>query len=406
MYKLASGLTKIEKYKPAHKYWKRLLQKRSNDDKIRYYYSLNLFKLEKVSMALVACSKAKSDAVKAKCKAMVNKAKDDYPDDYSFYQAELSFAKKDYERTFEILEELLSSEIDNVKYRLLLGKFYHATKEYTYAWDQYNFVEQESESDNSVKRLKAKLKEIGKKSLLYVNEHKGDISDENSFYNKFLYALKFYTNETSRRVGGFKIKYETYLKTQIDEEEESFENYYQLAFIQSALKNSSEAKETYEMALNEAPDDFLYATVEFLIKDLSSKKDGAISEEDFINMAGGEDVYNQLLKASEKANDAARSSEQKAMVGQAKQTIDNLGIDKEEFIREYENFKRKLQNARSTSEKENIKKQFKSKYGHLMDDPKMKGQLRNFLNSSEGQNLRNKYQNDLGKLKSKYGKSL
>ncbi|PCJ18596.1 MAG: hypothetical protein COB02_10685 [Candidatus Cloacimonadota bacterium] len=406
MYKLANGLRKAQKYKAAHKYWKRLLKQRPKDDKIRYFYAVNLFKLEEVSSALLACAKVKKPAIKKKCEKMIAKAEQDYPDDLYLYQAELAFLKKDYEKTYELLEELLSSEIDHPKYRLLLGKYYHATKDYLYAWDQYNFVLTTESNISIAKKLKSKLNEIGKKSLLYVLEHKSSIEDEADFYKRYSYALKLHSDETNRRVGGFKIKFETYITKQIDEDEESFENFYQLGFIQSKLKNKNEAKESFEKALNEAPDDFLYATVEFLIEDLDNNKDRQETIDDFISLAGGKEIYDAMVKAGDKAIERARDDEKSAINevrSQTKNIFASLNMSEQEIVAEIDNFKRKLGNARNAKEKAQIKQQFQNKYGHIMKDPSMKSQMQQIMKSSAGKNLQKKYSKDLGSLKNKYG---
>ncbi len=404
VYSLAVRLYREKEFQASLKYWKYLAKQRPDDARIRYSWAKTLYEAEEVDEALVQCHRLLGTEEKSRCQEMFQTAEKDFPDAYRFYEARKAFAEKNYEEASGILDELLGLDVLNPKYRLLKGHLYRMAKDYARAWDHYDFAQSKMEQDEAMPKIRDGLVDIGKACFEYVNKTKGAIEDERQFYDRFFFALRLYEEETNQRLRGFRQKAVDHFRSRLEEgDSDPYEMWYRIGSIQAASGDAGRASEAFENAMNEAPDDVSYASLEFLMEKSKNRKSKQQSVEDLIEMAGGEDVYAAILKASEEADrmrqEAIARGEDVASLPEAKQAI--AGIDKAQFVAEFENYKRRYQAASSEGEKTQLKAEIEGKYGHLLKDPAAKSQFQSFLGSSEGKALQQKYGSQIDQYKDK-----
>jgi|GEM_PF-1047651 tetratricopeptide (TPR) repeat protein len=398
IYQLSTALLKKNRPKEALKYLLHLRRKRPGKGSILYALSRAYYSLKRIPEALQVCSQVKDAENSPRCADLKAKSQKDFPDSYTLYRAQELFSKKEYEESMALLEELLSIEIENPHYRLLLGKIYHIRKQYDYAWDQYRIAQRTISESSELRKLTQRLRALGSKALDYVNQNKSSIKDEKKFYDRFYFALKLYLSDTRLRAGGFTSRAIEHLKTQA-EDLDPFVYQYRLGYFNSQNSEADQAREAYQQALDEAPDDYLYTTVESLLADLErlAKKETKVI--DLVSSVGGEDAYRMLQEAAIKANKLKRTEANSSTSSKGASIESKLGMDKEKFVAEFENYKRKIQNASSESEKNRLMQEMQSKYGHLFKDPSTRKQLESFLKTSEGKKLQDRYKDKIGEYK-------
>ncbi|MBW7876805.1 MAG: tetratricopeptide repeat protein [Candidatus Cloacimonetes bacterium] len=400
---LAVGLFRQEKYLESLRYWKHLARQRPDDARIRFSLARCFYMAGQVDEALIQCHRIRSLEGGEKCSEMFSQAETDFPDSYNYYKARLAFAEKKYEESMELLTSLLENDVEHAGYRNLLASHYRIQKQYDYAWDNYNYAAQKLEKDDVSDRIRQGLEQIGKSAYDYVESRMSNHGDESVFFERLYFAAKLYEEESLRRMRGLYTKAIDYYRSQIEAGSGSdFVSNYRIGSLYMALGDSSSADEAFSNALNDAPDDFLYATVEYLRELIKTRKSKEKSIEDLIAMAGGEDVYNTILKAAEEADKRKLSEfeneQSRAAMDKAKGAL--AGLNKDEFIAEFDNFKRRMANASSEAEKQEIKAELQSKYGHLMNDPNARSQLEAYMSTEEGKKLKDQYSGQIEAAKS------
>lgn len=400
---LAIGLFRQEKYLESLRYWKHLVRQRPDDARIRYSLARCFYMAGQVDEALIQCHRIRSQEGGEKCSEMFSQAESDFPESHNYYKSRLAFAEKKYEESLEILTGLLENDVENPGYRNLLASHYRIQKHYDYAWDNYNYSATKLEKDEVSDRIRQGLEQIGKSAYDYAEARMSNHGDEAVFFERLYLASKLYEEETLRRMRGLYTKAIDYYQSQIEAGSGSnFVSNYRIGSIYMALGDSANADEAFSNALNDAPDDFLYATVEYLRELIKTRKSKEQSIEDLIAMAGGEDVYNTILKAAEEADKRKLSEfeneQSQAALNNAKGAL--AGLNKDEFIAEFDNFKRRMANASSEAEKQEIKAELQSKYGHLMNDPGARSQLEAYMSTDEGKKLKDQYSSQIDSVKS------
>lgn len=396
VYKLGVLLLKENKPKKALKYLMHLKRKKAGSGSVLYAISRAYYQLKEIPEAVKTCSKIRDGENLERCRELEARAKSEFPDSYNLYRAEEHFSKKEYEESMGILEELLSIEVENPKYRFLLGKIYHVQKKFDYAWDQYRISQLGSVNSGELKKLVARLRSIGSKALEFVNQTKTSIDDKPRFYDRFYFALKLSLSDTRLRAGGFISRAIQFFK-ESKPDMDPFDFQYRLGYFYTQNSEFEMAKEAYEGALDEAPDDYLYTTVESLIAELEKRSERETKVIDLVSSVGGEDAYRMLQEAALKADEIRKKTDLASNQSSGKngQVNSKLNMDKDKFIAEFENYKRKIQNASSGAEKNRLMQEMQSKYGHLFKDPQTRKQLEGFLKSSEGKKLQDQYKDKI-----------
>ena len=115
-----------------------------------------------------------------------------------------------------------------------------------------------------------------------------------------------------------------------------------------------------------------------------------------MNEVGGEEIYRKLQQAA-MAQDKANN---KNIAQAANSTMKKLGINsQQQFVAEFENYKRRISNAESKVEKQKLLAEYKEKFKPILNDPSLKGRLSNLLKSSDVKKLEEKYGSQINKLK-------
>ena len=128
-----------------------------------------------------------------------------------------------------------------------------------------------------------------------------------------------------------------------------------MGFLQSLQGDEDEAKSSYENALNNS-EDIMYVIVEFMIDELSKHKEKTEYVLDIMNEVGGEEIYRKLQQAA-MAQDKANN---KNIAQAANSTMKKLGINsQQQFVAEFENYKRRISNAESKVEKQKLLAEYK-----------------------------------------------
>lgn len=398
VYKLGVLLIKEGKPAQALKYLSHLRRQKPDSGSVLYAVARANYSLGRIPDALRACSQVKDSEGRDRCKELDSKAREEFPDNYDLYRAQELFYEKKYDESLEVLQELLISEESNPNYRMMLGKIYHVRRKYDYAWDQYQIALKGSVDGPEIKQLISRLKTIGVKALEFVNKTKTSIEDEALFFDRFYYALKLNSSETRLRAGGFTTRAITYLN-EFGSEMDPFDFNYRLGFFYAQNSEFELAKETFNKALDEQPDDYLYVTVEFLIEELekiSEKEDKVI---DLVSSVGGEEAYAMLQKAAIQADELNRQTQEKNSSQEPKQSFANkVGMSKAQFVAEFDNYRRKLENA-SGADRNRLVEEMKSRYAHLLNDPNAKKQLEKILKSTEGARLKEQYKDKVDQYK-------
>ena len=150
-----------------------------------------------------------------------------------------------------------------------------------------------------------------------------------------------------------------------------------------------------ENALNNS-EDIMYVIVEFMIDELSKHKEKTEYVLDIMNEVGGEEIYRKLQQAA-MAQDKANN---KNITQAANSTMKKLGINsQQQFVAEFENYKRRISNAESKVEKQKLLAEYKEKFKPILNDPSLKGRLSNLLKSSDVKKLEEKYGSQINKFK-------
>lgn len=398
VYKLGILLLKEDKPEKALKFLLHLRRQKPESGSILYAVARAYYALKQIPDSLRACSQVSDSDVKGRCKELENKAEEEFPDSFNLFRAQEFFAEKKYDEAQKILQELILSDDSNPNYLVMLGKLYHVKKKYDYAWDQYQRAMKASVEGSEVKQLLSKLRGVGAKALEFVNQTKTSIEDEAQFFDRFYYALKLNTSETKLRAGGFTTRAITYL-TEMSSGLEPFDFQYRLGFFYTQNSEFEMAKEAYNKALDEQPDDHLYATIEFLIQELDKLSEKENKVIDLVSAAGGEEVYALLQKTALQADEINRKEQDNEASAGSKQSFsDKVGMSKTQFVAEFDNYKRKLE-ASSGSERNQIIEEMKSKYAHFFKDPNAKKQIEKLLNSTEGARLKEQYKDKVDQYK-------
>lgn len=387
VYKLANTLSSNDKHKEALKYW-RHLAKSSNSTKTLYFYSVGLYRANLVTEALKICDRIDDDSFASKCTQMKSKAAEEFSEQHKLYLAEKALADNKLDEASEMVTELISDDEQNPDYRVLLGKIYHKRKKYDFAMDQYLFADSESDAEKSEK-WRSKLAEKGAEALDYVLENRSAISDQDRFYLMVYIAFKLEAKDVESRIKGFIIRAIEYYKEKV-QEEETFDLHYRLGYLHSLDKSIDEAKTNYQKALDNAQES-MYPIIEFLIANLDKQKDQETYVIDLISQVGGEEAYKELQKA-------AMAEDQENAKNIADATMNDMGVDKAQFVAEWNNVQKRINNSSSKSDKDRIYAEFKQKYGHMVNDPSKKKALQKFMKSGEGQKLKEKYASQIKKF--------
>jgi tetratricopeptide (TPR) repeat protein len=396
VYQLAVKLHQKKEFRAALKYFKHLVKKRPQDEKMRYLLARAFFFSGRVDEALMICQKmTKVDALD-KCKVLATRAKERFPDSYDLFRARRLLSQKSLARAETILDELLMQDVEDPSFRLLLGKIFYFKKRYEFAMDHGLFAK-EKLGEGRVRSLFSRLKKIGHKALELINSSKSNIKDKEKFCSRYFLALKLTPEETERRAGSYKTRCAELYAKRIAEEGGVFDDYYRLGYFRERMQETASAQEAYKMALEEAPDDAHYANIEFLRARSSQggqRKEVVI---DLVSSVGGAEAYKMLQEAALKADKL------KSVQGEAGSGVDRLGVDKAEFVAQFENYKRKIQRASTQAEKKALVDELSAKYGHLFKNPKTRKELDKFLKSDEGKALKNKYRGQIDRAKEEAG---
>jgi tetratricopeptide (TPR) repeat protein len=395
VYELATNLLRDGEYTEALRYLRHIVKKRPDDTKMGFLLAKTYFDARQAVEAMMVCRRLARTDVADRCVELKKHVEKDYPNAIAYLRAVQHMSRKEHDEAYAIIEELLADEIESFRYRLLLGLYYLTNREYDYAMDQYLFSRDYPNEDDQLEKLGESLEELGKKALEYVNQNKADIKDEDEFYERFYMALKLYPDETERRARGFRVGAVEHFRQKLEDGEDSFRMNYRIGYLQTRLLETDQAIDTFDKALYDAPNDPLYATVEFLKIKAEELKASSSKVDDLIAMAGGEDVYEAMMKAAKAADQNRPSGSSAGSMASS--------IDKEEFIREFELFKRKISAASSNEEKQRIQEEYKAKYQHIYSDPKARAELESFMKSQEGQELKDKYGSEAEDLKNKHG---
>lgn len=396
VYELSTALIRDGEPADALRYLRHLAKKRADDTKIVFLLAKTYYDARQAEEAMMVCRRLARTDMADRCVELKKQVEKNYPNAISYLRAMQHMAKKEYDEAYEIIDELLADEVESFRYRLLLGRYYFAVRDYDYAMDQFLFAKDQPNEDDQVDKLGDNLAELGKKALEYVNQNKGNIKNTDDFYERFYLALKLYPEETERRARGFRNEALDHFQEKLTDGADVFRTHYRIGYLQTRLLETEQAVDTFNNALDEAPNDPLYATVEFLKIQAEKLKSAASKVDELISLAGGEDVYEAMLKAAKTA-DQNRASDDSSVSSLAS------SINKEEFIREFELVKRKLSAATSQEEKLRIQEEYKEKYQHIYNDPKARAELESFMKSQEGRQLQDKYGSEAEKLKNQYG---
>lgn len=393
-YQLAVELSKSQEHESAIEHWRELHRERPSDPKIGYLFARELLLFGEAVQAVAQCSSIRSGEWAAKCKALKSKAMEDYPEVETFLKANQLIGKKKMEEAQEIVEELLGENSENPYYRLLMGKIYHSQKKYDFAMDQYRYAE--DRGVRSSKKWIGILKGVGKKAIAIVNKMKRNVEDEDVFYSRVYMAFKLAPEDADDEFGGFKSRAADYYKQNLSGNEDDFYYNYRMGYLQALLGYSGEAQQSINNALNNAPDDNLYAVADFnliVLEKINKQRDAAV---DLIAQVGGEDAYRMLQEAAMKASKAAGDA------GAGKQVQDiqaKLGVSEAEFKAEFEKYKKKIEMAPTPAEKDRLIRELKSKYGNAFNDPGVRAHLSKMMKSDQGKEIANKYKDKLNKFR-------
>ena len=391
VYKLASSLAKNGNHKKAVKYWRHLASSRKSP-KTLYLYARGLYLAGTGHEALNICDRISDPTYKPKCSKIKTKVQEDFPEQFQLYNSNRLVKEGKYDAAMDSLESLLEDDETNPHYRLAMGRVFHALKKFDYANDHYLFVNSKLKNDPAKKAV-AKLKSVGQKAVKYVKQNKTSVDDDQKFYWRVYLAFKLATEDSEYSFRGLKMRAIEFYREQ-NEENESFENFYRIGFLQSLQRDKEESKISYDNALNNS-EELMYPIVEFLKLQLDTHEDRTEYVLDIMNEVGGEEIYRRLRQAAI-AEDKSNASQ---IAKSANSAMKKIGVSEAQFVAEYENYKRRISNAESKLEQHNLLAEYKKKYGHLLNDPSMKQRLENILHSGDAKKLKEKYANQLEKLK-------
>ena len=383
VYSLASSHAKGGNHKKALKYWRHLAIQRKSP-KAMYWYARGLYLAETGHEALRICDRINDPTYKTKCSKIQNKIQEEFPEQLQLYQSNRLIKKGEYETAMDTIESLLEEDDTNPHYRLAMGRIFHGLKKFDYAYDHYIFATSKINSEFANKALK-KLKLVGRKALKFVKDNKASIDDSQKFYYRVYLAFKLATEDSEDSFKGLKMRAIEFYRMQ-NQQEESFNNYYRMAFLNSLQGDKEEAKANYNSALDNA-EDLMYPLVEFLLEELEKQKNRTEYVLDIMNEVGGEEIYRRLQQAAI----AEDKSNQSQIAKAANTSMKKLGVSQAQFVAEYENYKRKIDNASSNDAKKELLDEFKAKYKHIFNDPAMKKRLESFMKSGEASKLKEKY---------------
>lgn len=392
VFKLASTLYKNNDHKKALKYWRHLASRKRNPKNL-YRYARGLFLAENGHEAIKICDRIKESNYTSKCSKIKSKVESEYPEQYQLYEASRLIKSEKFDDAKESLEVLLEDDDSNPHYRLAMGRIFHGLKKFDYAYDHYLFVNSKLKKKPAKKALD-NLKSVGIKAAQFVKQNKNKVEDEQKFYWRVYLAFKLAKDNAESNFRGLKTRAIEYYRAQ-NKEEESFDNFYRMGFLQSLQADTDEAKTSYENALNNS-ENIMYLIVEFMIDELGKHKEKTEYVLDIMSEVGGEEVYRKLQQAA-----MAEDKSNKANAAQvANSTMKKLGISSQaEFVAEFENYKRRISNAESKVEKEKLLAEYKEKFKPILNDPSMKNRLSTLLKSSDAKKLKEKYGSQINKLK-------
>ena len=274
-----------------------------------------------------------------------------------------------------------------------MGRVLHGLKKYDYAHDHYLFVNSKLKNKPAKKAL-AKLKAVGLKAARFVKQNKTSVKDEKKFYWRVYLSFKLASENAENNFRGLKTRAMDFYRSR-SEEDESFDSYYRLGFLESLQGDQAEAKTSYENALDNS-ENFMYVIVEFLINELGKNKDKTEYVLNIMNEVGGEEIYRKLQQAAMAQDKSNRTD----IAQEANSTMKKLGINSQkQFVAEFENYKRRISNAGSSDEKKRLLAEFKEKFKPILNNPSLKGRLKNLLNSDDAKKLEEKYGSQINKLK-------
>ncbi len=391
VYKLASSLAKNGNHKKAVKYWRHLASRRKSP-KTLYLYARGLYLADTGHEALSICDRISDPTYESKCSKIKTKVQEDFPEHFQLYSSNRLVKEGKYDAAMDSLESLLEDDETDPHYRLAMGRVFHGLKKFDYAHDHYLFVNSQLKNEPAKKAI-AKLKSVGQKALKYVKQNKTSVDDDHKFYWRVYLAFKLATEDSEYSFRGLKMRAIEFYREQ-NEENESFENLYRIAFLQSLQRDKEESKISYDNALNNA-EELMYPIVEFLKLQLDTHEDRTEYVLDIMNEVGGEEIYRRLQQAAI-AEDKSNASQ---IAKSANSAMKKIGVSQAQFVAEFENYKRRISNAESKLEQDNLLAEYKKKYGHLLDDPAMKKRLENMLHSGDAKKLKEKYADQLEKLK-------
>ena len=392
VFKLASTLYKNNQHKKALKYWRHLASNKRNSKNL-YRYARGLLSAENGHEALRICDRIKDQDYKSKCSKIKNKVETEFPEQYQLYEATLLIRSEKFIDAKDIIEALIEDDDSNPHYRLAMGRVLHGLKKYDYAHDHYLFVNSKLKNKPAKKAL-AKLKAVGLKAAQFVKQNKTSVNDEKKFYWRVYLSFKLASENAENNFRGLKTRAMEFYRSKT-EEDESFDNYYRLGFLESLQGDQAEAKTSYENALDNS-ENFMYVIVEFLINELGKNKDKTEYVLNIMNEVGGEEIYRKLQQAAMAQDKSNRTD----IAQEANSTMKKLGINSQkQFVAEFENYKRRISNAGSSDEKKRLLAEFKEKFKPILNNPSLKGRLKNLLNSDDAKKLEEKYGSQINKLK-------
>ena len=392
IFKLASTLYKKNDHEKALKYWRHLASRKRNPKNL-YRYARGLFLAKNGYEAIKICDRIKESNYTSKCLKIKSKVETEFPEQYQLYEATRLIRMEKFDAARDSLKILIEDDDSNPSYRLAMGRAFHGLKKFDYAYDHYLFANSKLKNKPARKSLE-KLKSIGIKAAQYVSKNKNSVQDKQKFYWRVYLAFKLASENAESSFRGLKTRAIEFYRSQ-SEEDESFDNFYRMGFLQSLQGDEDEAKSSYENALNNS-ENIMYLIVEFMINELNKNKEKTEYVLDIMSEVGGEEIYRKLQQAA-----MAEDKSNKANAAQvANSTMKKLGISSQaEFVAEFENYKRRISNAESKLEKEKLLAEYKEKFKPILNDPSMKNRLSTLLKSGDAKKLKEKYGSQINKLK-------
>ena len=275
VYQLAIKLAKQKEYDNAIRYFKYLVKLQPSNVKVKFLMAKAHYFNSEMSSAFKICKAIKDPAVTKKCDAMFEKAKREHPKAYKYFQAWNQFHQKKFEDSEKLVRELLKEDLDNPRYRMLLGKIFQGQGWLDRSMNQYLYVLDYVSRKNrrKVKKLIKNLSKQGDELVEYVNNNQPEQNAYDDFMQVYYLGLRLKTRsfDPEAKQYGEKLTYHLQQLVDLGNKPNLDELHFAAGFVYALLNEPKKSRQSYKLAREHSKDEVRIASINFMLEELEKK---------------------------------------------------------------------------------------------------------------------------------------